>query len=132
MGLHWANLSQRDEMENFFNIDDPAGGKFRQLAEGLSTTIYGGDHAMVSIVRVEPHARGQLHDHPEEQWGICLRGGGTRLQGDVEVEVGPGDFWRTPGGVPHTVIAGPDGMLVADVFAPPRKAYEKDGSGFSD
>ena len=116
----------------FFNLDDLDQGIKRTLAPGLETRIFVGDQSMLSVVSFEPNSEGSMHSHPEEQWGICIRGGGTRLQGDVEVEVGPGDFWRTPGGVPHTVIAGPDGMLVADVFAPPRKAYEKDGSGFSD
>jgi len=100
------------------------------LAEGVSTTVYPGDQAMVSIVRFESHSKGMMHHHPEEQWGYCIKGSGIRFQGDEAVEISKGDFWRTPGDVPHTMHAGADGLVVFDVFAPPRKAYEKPGSGF--
>ncbi len=30
-----------------------------------------------------------------------------------------GDFWRTPGNVPHTMRAGADGCRVLDIFSPP-------------
>lgn len=55
----------------------------------------------------------------------------ARIQDSVDVPVGPGDFWRTPGGVEHGFKAGPDGAKVLDVFAPPREAYRKSGSGFA-
>ena len=117
--------------ENFFRIDAPDGGIARELAPGITTTIFPGDQAMVSIVRVAPGAKGTLHHHPEEQWGHCLEGSGTRIQGDTRVEIGPGDLWRTPGGTPHTVEAGAQGLVIMDIFAPPRAAYSKPGSGFA-
>ncbi|NIP76032.1 MAG: cupin domain-containing protein [Xanthomonadales bacterium] len=117
--------------EHFFNIDSAEGGIPRELAPGVTTTVFPGDQAMVSIVRIEPNTRGSLHHHPEEQWGYCIEGSGTRFQGDAAVAVvKAGDFWRTPGNVPHTVESGDDGMVVLDVFAPPRKAYTQPGSGF--
>jgi len=119
------------ETENFFNIDDLTQGLSRELGPGLSTRIFAGDHAMVSVVRVEPGAVGTLHHHPEEQWGLMLEGSAVRVQGDVEVDVKTGDFWRTPGNVPHTIRAGPDGAVILDVFSPPRTAYAKPGSGFA-
>lgn len=115
----------------FFNINSPDGGVPRQLAPGLSTTIFPGEHAMLSIVRLDPGAKGERHHHPEEQWGYCVEGSGTRFQGEEAVPVAVGDFWRTPGGVPHTMEAGPEGMVVIDIFAPPRAAYAKPGSGFA-
>ncbi|MEL6283206.1 MAG: cupin domain-containing protein [Pseudomonadota bacterium] len=117
-------------IENFFNLAERGRGVERELAPGITATVYPGEHAMVSIVRFEPNTRGTLHHHPEEQWGFCQEGSGKRIQGDLTVDVGPGDFWRTPGDVPHTMEAGADGLVVVDVFAPPRKAYEKAGSGF--
>ncbi|MEO1120639.1 MAG: cupin domain-containing protein [Pseudomonadota bacterium] len=117
-------------IENFFNLAERGRGVERELAPGITATVYPGEHAMVSIVRFEPNTRGTLHHHAEEQWGFCQEGSGTRIQGDLTVDVGPGDFWRTPGDVPHTMEAGADGLVVVDVFAPPRKAYEKAGSGF--
>lgn len=116
--------------ENFFNLDDKQAGIPRELAPGITTQIYSGDQAMISIVRFEPRTRGKLHHHPEEQWGFCLEGSGIRFQGELEVPVKPGDFWRTPGDVPHTLESGDEGLVVIDVFAPPRKAYESAGAGF--
>ncbi len=116
--------------ENFFNIDSPEGGIPRELAPGITTNVFAGDQAMVSVVVIAPGAQGTLHDHPEEQWGLCLAGSGVRTQGGVDVAIKAGDFWRTPGGVAHTIVAGADGLRILDIFAPPRKAYTKPGSGF--
>lgn len=114
----------------FHNIDDASDAIQRQLAEGLSASIYPGDQAMISVVTVDPGAAGTLHHHPEEQWGLCLDGSGVRVQGDEEIPFSKGDFWRTPGGVPHTMRAGPEGCRVLDIFAPPRDEYRTPGSGF--
>lgn len=119
-------------MQNFFNIDDEASGIQRQLAEGIAAQIFPGEHAMASLVRIAPNSAGKLHSHPQEQWGVLLRGSLTRVQDGEEVEATVGDFWRTPGGVPHTVRAGPEGALVLDFFAPPRPEYAVAGRGFGD
>ena len=87
--------------ENFFNLDDTTRGIVRELAPGLSTRIYAGEQAMLSIVDIEPGAVGNEHAHPEEQWGVLLKGSGVRTQDGEEIAVSVGDFWRTPGGVPH-------------------------------
>ncbi len=116
--------------EDFFNLDEKGPGIERELAPGITATVYPGDQAMISIVRIAPNTRGSVHHHPEEQWGFCIEGSATRFQGDLEVPVTKGDFWRTPGNVSHTIEAGPDGATVIDVFAPPRKAYTTAGSGF--
>ncbi len=116
--------------KNFFNLSDPEQGIPRQLTEGVATRVFPGDQAMLSLVTMEPNAEGRMHSHPEEQWGIMLEGEGVRVQDGVEVAVKKGDFWCTPGGVPHTFRAGPSGATVLDVFAPPREEYRKAGSGF--
>ena len=61
---------------------------------------------------------------------MLLEGTITRVQDGEEVEAVAGDFWRTPGGVPHTVRAGAKGALVLDIFAPPREVYLQPGEGF--
>lgn len=115
-----------------FNLYDAAQGIPRELAEGITTRIFPGDRAMLSVVRLEPNAVGNMHQHPEEQWGVLLEGSATRLQGEEEFAVQPGDFWRTPGDVPHTMRAGPAGALVLDIFSPPREEYRRSGRGFGD
>lgn len=116
--------------EHFFNTTSLQGGIDRDLAEGIKTSIFSGDQAMLSIVRFEPGSVGAIHDHPEEQWGICLSGNGIRIQQGERVPVKAGDFWLTPGGVSHGMQAGESGMTVIDVFAPPRGSYKTAGSGF--
>jgi quercetin dioxygenase-like cupin family protein len=113
-----------------FHIDDPAGGIDRKLAEGITTTIFPGQNAMLSVVRLAPEAEGTRHAHAEEQWGLLLEGSATRYQGDEAFEVGPGHIWRTPSNVPHTIKAGPEGAVILDVFAPVREAYLQPGEGF--
>ena len=115
----------------FFNLNDPDSGIKRELAPGISTRIFPGDHAMLSIVTLAPDAEGKVHHHPEEQWGVVLEGTALRVQDGEEIPVKKGDFWRTPGNVPHTIRAGPSGAVVLDVFSPPREAYKKAGSGFA-
>ena len=63
-------MSQQKE---FHNLDNPDDGLFRELAPGLTTRIFAGEHAMLSVVTLAPNAEGTLHHHPEEQWGYCSR-----------------------------------------------------------
>ncbi len=118
--------------DNFHNLNDMSQGIARELAKGITARIFPGDQAMLSVVRLEPNAQGVVHSHPQEQWGVMLEGSVVRMQDGAEFEAKAGDFWRTPGGVPHTVRAGAQGAMILDVFAPPRDEYRKAGSGFGD
>lgn len=113
-----------------FNLDDDSQGIARELGEGITTRIFAGEHAMLSVVRIEPHTTGRIHSHPEEQWGVLLAGECVRVQGGEEFLVRAGDFWHTPGGVEHGVRTGEHAATVLDVFSPPRPEYRKAGSGF--
>lgn len=116
--------------ENFFHIDDLDQGLTRELSDGLTTRIFPGDQAMLSVVRIAANAQGVLHSHPEEQWGYLIEGSATRIQDGQHIAVEKGSFWRTPSGVEHSVIAGPEGCVILDVFAPPREDYKTAGRGF--
>jgi quercetin dioxygenase-like cupin family protein len=120
-----------NQQSEFHNIDDASEGLFRELGPGLTTRIFAGEHAMLSVVTIAPNAEGQLHKHPEEQWGLLLEGSAIRIQDGEEIAVRKGDFWRTPGNVLHTMRAGPEGARVLDIFSPPRPEYKKPGSGFA-
>lgn len=113
-----------------FNLFDKGLGIQRALAPGITTRVFPGQQAMVSVVRFEPGVTGVLHSHPEEQWGFLLEGECVRIQGDEAVPMKAGDFWRTPGGVPHTIRAGAAGAVVLDIFSPPRPEYTRPGEGF--
>ncbi len=113
-----------------FNLADDAQGIHRKLGEGITTRIFVGDNAMLSVVRIAPHSTGKVHSHPQEQWGILLEGECVRVQGGEEVAMKTGDFWHTPGDVPHGIRTGDVGATVLDVFSPPREEYRRSGEGF--
>jgi len=121
-------MSQKDT--NFFNIDAMEQGLSRTLVDGITTRIFPGEQAMLSIVRIAPNAVGAIHSHPQEQWGLMLEGSAVRIQDGEEIHVTKGDFWCSPGGIEHGVIGGPDGAVILDVFSPPRPEYTSAGSGF--
>ncbi len=117
--------------EHFFHLHDMSQGISRTLAEGLETRIFPGENVMHSDVRIGPNKSGEIHSHPQEQWGVLLEGSGVRTQDGVEHEVRVGNFWQTPGNVPHAFRAGSEGAVVLDIFSPPRDEYQRAGSGFA-
>jgi len=119
-----------DGKENFFSIRDLERGITRELAAGLSARIFVGERVMLSVVTVEPHAHGNVHNHSEEQWGYLLEGSGIRIQDGVAHQVIAGDFWRTRGGISHGFIAGDSGAKILDIFSPPKEEYRKEGQGY--
>ena len=121
-------MTQKDT--NFFNIDNMSQGIARTLTDGITTRIFSGEKAMISVVRIEPNATGAIHSHPQEQWGLMIEGSAIRIQDDEKIPVKKGDFWVSPGGIEHGVIGGPDGAVILDVFSPPRDEYTRPGSGF--
>ena len=113
-----------------FNLKNDTRGILRTLAPGVDANIFPGDKVMLSVVKIEPHAKGSVHAHPEEQWGVLLEGRCTRIQNDEAIECAAGDFWYTPGGVMHGIVGGDGPSLVLDIFSPPREEYKQAGKGF--
>ncbi len=114
-----------------FNRHDQTQGIARQLAQGLNARIFAGNQAMLSVVNIDPHSEGKLHSHSQEQWGFLLEGECYRTQDGQEVHVKAGDFWHTPGNVPHSIRTEDQAAVVLDIFAPPRPEYRIAGEGFS-
>ena len=73
--------------DNFFHIDDLTQGLARKLTNGITTRIFPGDQAMLSVVRIAPNAQGTLHSHPEEQWGYMIEGTATHIQNGEHIQV---------------------------------------------
>jgi quercetin dioxygenase-like cupin family protein len=115
-----------------FKLNNDPRGIQRTLAEGVTTSIFPGEQAMLSVVRVAPNSAGSIHSHPEEQWGVLLEGRCIRIQGGEEIECVAGEFWHSPGGVPHGVRTGDEGAVILDIFSPPRAEYRQSGSGFGE
>lgn len=62
------------------------------------------------------------HDHPQEQTGYLVSGRLRLTIGEETCEVGPGDSWSIPGGVPHGAETLEDAVAV-EVFSPVREDY---------
>jgi unsaturated pyranuronate lyase len=102
----------------------PAGsGSRHQIFPGVAIRTTAGRGIMLSVVHLEPGSVVAEHAHPHEQMGILLEGRLEFTVGGVTRRLGPGDLWRIPGGVVHSVRA-LDGPAVAlDVFHPIREDY---------
>jgi transcriptional regulator with XRE-family HTH domain len=77
----------------------------------------------VSIIEVSgaPGGRVGAHAHPGDEHHIVLRGRMRLTQGEHEIEVGPGDYVRWDGSVPHDGEAiGPEeaAMLIVRIRPP--------------
>ena len=77
----------------------------------------------VSIIEVsaEPGGRVGAHAHPGDEHHIVLRGRMRLTQGDHEIEVGPGDYVRWDGSIPHDGgVIGPEeaAMLIVRIRPP--------------
>ncbi len=63
-----------------------------------------------------------VHEHSQEQTGYLVSGRLRLTIGAETHDVGPGDSWSIPGGVPHGAEVLEDAVAV-EVFAPVREDY---------
>ena len=73
-----------------------------------------------ALIDLEPNTHVPEHHHVNEQTGILLRGSMSFTIGDETKQIEPGEMWVIPADVPHSVISGPEGATLAELFAPPR------------
>jgi quercetin dioxygenase-like cupin family protein len=93
--------------------------------EGIVARAVSGEELTLAVVELDPGAIAREHSHANEQLGIVLTGSMTFRVGDETRELGPGGTWTIPGNTPHEAIAGPEGAVVIDVFAPPRADWSE-------
>ncbi len=91
-----------------------------QVWEGVVARRVQGDRLTLAVVELAPNAVVPEHRHPHEQCGLVIEGEIRFRIADEERELGPGGTWRIIGDTPHEVVAGPQGAVVIDAFAPPR------------
>lgn len=102
----------------------PAGsGSRHQIFPGVTIHTHALERLMLSVVHLEPGAVVELHNHPHEQMGVLLSGQFEFTIGGETRRLGPGDMWRIPSGVPHTVVAVGGPAVAIDVFSPVRDDY---------
>ena len=79
-----------------------------------------GANASLAVVELAPGAIVPEHRHAHEQIGLCIEGSITFTVDGERRELGPGGTWRITSDLPHDAVAGPDGAVVIDIFAPAR------------
>jgi quercetin dioxygenase-like cupin family protein len=100
----------------------------KEIFPGVSIFTTYGAHAMISLVQMQPHSRVEPHSHPHEQIGVLLEGEGHFTIGDETRRISPGDMWRIPGDVIHSLVCGDRPIRAIDVFYPIREDYTQEGA----
>ena len=96
----------------------------REVWEGILARSVHGERLTMAVVELAPGAHAREHRHDHEQLGIVLEGVITLRIGDERRELSPGATYVIPSNVPHEAIAGPDGCVVIDIFAPVREEWK--------
>jgi quercetin dioxygenase-like cupin family protein len=91
-----------------------------QVWEGVVARRVMGEKLTLAVVELAPGSVVPEHRHPNEQCGLVIEGEVTFRIGDEERVLGPGGTWRILADAPHSVVTGPGGAVVVDVFAPAR------------
>lgn len=105
---------------------------FHSTADRAAKTLFGditaktfwGEKVLLSVVDLPANSVVPMHSHPHEQAGIMLEGEATFTVGGETRTLKPGDMWIIPGGVEHTVVAGPQDAKALDIFSPVREDYK--------
>ena len=95
-----------------------------QVLEGVVARRVQGEKLTLAVVELAPDAVVPEHRHANEQCGLVIEGEVTFRIADEERVLGPGGTWRILGDVLHSVVTGPGGAVVIDVFAPARDDWE--------
>jgi quercetin dioxygenase-like cupin family protein len=92
----------------------------QRIWNGVYGRVVHGERITLGVIELDPGSVVPEHSHDNEQLGLCLRGSLVFRVGDESRELGAGETWCIPGGVPHEVHVGLDGAVVVDVFTPTR------------
>jgi len=82
-----------------------------------------GERITLAVVELAPGAVVPEHRHESEQLGLVIEGAVHFTIDGERRDLGPGGTWRILSNRPHEVVAGPDGAIVLDVFAPTRSDW---------
>lgn len=96
----------------------------RQIWDGVAGRVVRGEHLTMGLLEIAPGSAVPTHQHPHEQAGVLITGSLTFTVGEESQELGPGGTWCIPGNVQHSVVAGPQGAVLVDVFAPAREDWD--------
>jgi quercetin dioxygenase-like cupin family protein len=95
----------------------------QQIWDGVVARPVHGERVTLGLIELAPGAVVPEHSHENEQLGFLVEGSMTFTAGGETGEIQPGGSWRILANVPHSVVAGPEGAVVVEVFSPPRHEW---------
>jgi quercetin dioxygenase-like cupin family protein len=108
-------------MSGFADLDEL---RPHQIWEGVLGRVVPGERVTFVVIELDPGTVVPEHSHENEQLGVLASGSMRFRIGDEQRELGPGGTWSIPPNVPHEVVAGPEGAIAIEVFAPGRADWE--------
>lgn len=97
-----------------------ASSKFYPDMKVWHSALGSGELQELIWAKFEPDGHYPMHTHPYEQVSVVIQGRMRLTVGEEVREVGPGDMWLAPAGVPHGgEILGDEALIFIDVYAPP-------------
>jgi quercetin dioxygenase-like cupin family protein len=96
----------------------------QQIWDGIVGRTVHGERVTLSLLELDPGTSVPEHAHPNEQVGLLLEGSLTFTVGAETRELRPGATWRILGDVPHSVVVGPEGALLVEVWSPIRDDWQ--------
>jgi quercetin dioxygenase-like cupin family protein len=96
----------------------------QQIWDGIVGRTVHGERVTLSLLELEPGTAVPEHSHENEQLGILIEGALTFTIGGDTREVGPGGTWCIRANVPHSVVTGPDGAVLVEIFSPIRDDWQ--------
>jgi quercetin dioxygenase-like cupin family protein len=92
----------------------------QRIWDGVVGRTVHGERVTFSLVELDPGVVVPEHSHLNEQVGIVVSGSLTFTVDEETRELGPGQAWCITAHVPHSVVSGPDGAVLVEVFSPVR------------
>lgn len=91
---------------------------------GIAARSVHGERLTMAVVELDAGAVVAEHRHDHEQIGLVVRGTIDFRIGGERRELRPGAAYVIPSNIPHDAVAGAEGAVVIDVFAPVREEWK--------
>ncbi len=92
----------------------------QEIWSGVTARSVHSELVTLGLIELEANAAVPEHSHVNEQLGFLIRGTVTFTIGGEVRELGPGGSWTILAHVPHSVVVGPEGAVIVEVFSPRR------------
>ena len=92
---------------------------------GVRRVSFDSAHSTVTRYEFAPGSSFPPHQHPQEQITLFEAGSGRFSVGEESFDVEAGGWVVVPGGVPHTLVAGPQGATLVCFVTPKRASLDE-------